>query len=290
MDAYQKSTIDSERGANITMEKFSEKLFESFLSSPRSPSRGEHTYRGANYASLGYSRTARSAKALADLIRSGCVALYSAKRRVETFNLTGNPDEDKLWRAYVYVFNGGTCEPAMIYRFIRGENDDCGPPLKFTGVFVNMETLPAMWRVLTADESKLAGTRRPPGEPRTCDFAASGGSRKDLLDLDKVAIDASAAATLARHPGRRQARKSRRSAMEELGNHQSVGLKAAAISTISGAISGVIEAERQKKSEASSADANLWLKLKFMRSSLPRMKSCARAFPKRIVESWIARW
>jgi hypothetical protein len=73
------------------------------------------------------------------------------------------------------------------------------------------------------------------------------------VDLDEVNNDVATAAALARTPGRRQGRKSRRSAMEELGNNQSVEQSAAAISTISGAISGFIEAKRQKMSQASGA-------------------------------------
>jgi hypothetical protein len=99
MDAYAKTTFDSKRDANMTLEKFSERLFEGFLSSPRCPSREKHVSRGAKHESLGYVRTARSEKAQADLIRLDCLALYSAKRRLETVQLTGNPDKGKLRRA-----------------------------------------------------------------------------------------------------------------------------------------------------------------------------------------------
>jgi hypothetical protein len=117
MDAYEKTTFDSERGANMTAHKYSEKLFKSFLSSPRCPSREHHTSRGAKHESLWYCRSPRSAKVQADSIRSDCIACNAAKRRARSFNVTGNLDEDKLWGAYLYVFNGGTCEPVNIYRF-----------------------------------------------------------------------------------------------------------------------------------------------------------------------------
>jgi hypothetical protein len=174
--------------------------------------------------------------------------LNSAKRRVETLQVTGNPDEDKLWWAYVYAFNGGTCEPAKIYQIIRRENEDWVAPSKFIDVFQYLESLPAMRRVLTADESKLVGAWRPPLEPSTCGVAAGGGSGGALVDLDEVDNDVAIAAALVRLPGRRQGRKSRRSATEEFGNNQSVEQSAAAISTISGAISGFIEAKGQKMS------------------------------------------
>jgi hypothetical protein len=78
MDAYAKTTFDSERGANMTADKFSEKLFKSFLSSPRCPSREQHASRGAKHESLWYGRSPRSAKVQADSIRSDCIAFNAS--------------------------------------------------------------------------------------------------------------------------------------------------------------------------------------------------------------------
>jgi hypothetical protein len=114
---------------------FSEKLFKGFLSSSRCPSREEDASRGAKHESLWYGRSPRSAKMQADAIRSDCTAFNAAKRRLGSFNVTGHPEEHKLWGAYLFVFNGGTCDPSKIYGIIRGEGEECGPRFKYKGIF-----------------------------------------------------------------------------------------------------------------------------------------------------------
>jgi hypothetical protein len=52
MGVYDKKTFDSERGATITVEVFSEKLFKGFLSSPRYLSGEQYACRGAKHGSL----------------------------------------------------------------------------------------------------------------------------------------------------------------------------------------------------------------------------------------------
>jgi hypothetical protein len=47
MDAYAKTAFDSERVTGMTAKKFSEKLFEGFLSSPWCPSREKNAFRGS---------------------------------------------------------------------------------------------------------------------------------------------------------------------------------------------------------------------------------------------------
>jgi hypothetical protein len=138
------------------------------------------------------------------------LGLHSGQRREMACGelLTGNTDEDKLCGAYLYVFNGGTCEPAkiyriirgddeaQIYRIIRGEDEDWGAPSRNKSVFKYMETLPEMRRLLTADKSMLAWTRPPSGEPNTAGVAGRGGGEGDLLDLvdDEGDNDAATAA------------------------------------------------------------------------------------------------
>lgn len=116
MEAYATVAFDSATGDYQKAEVFSEKIFDKFCSNYRAPTREDFDAlpQASKEKTLWYGRGARSAKIMADTVRSECTAFHACYARVISMELTGNVSTEGLLMAAAYLLKGNPAERSAI--------------------------------------------------------------------------------------------------------------------------------------------------------------------------------
>jgi hypothetical protein len=123
IDAYARIALDSCVGGQQKAEIFAQRILAELSKNDRCPPRSEFDGWSERDRTMWYGRVGKSCKFQADSIRSDCNAFHASVKRIESLNLTGNFDEDGLFRAAVYVFNNHAADREICYNISASIDD-----------------------------------------------------------------------------------------------------------------------------------------------------------------------
>jgi hypothetical protein len=158
VDAYAKVALDPCVGDQQRAEFFAKRIRDAFLKSDRCPPRSEFDRWSDRDRTTWYGRIAKSCKLQSDSIRSDCTAFHAAVKRVESLNLTGNVDEDGLFKTAVYVFNNHAADREISYKIAAGIEDAPDPGVfKLEHVYKYIIGRPSIKRMLESNIQAVGG-------------------------------------------------------------------------------------------------------------------------------------
>jgi hypothetical protein len=184
LEGYVRASNNPLKGANQKESAFMECLRKEFLLNSRCPfvSSDDQALKvrlstnndeSRQLATRWYSRNSRSIHRRALEMKAACSKLHGKYMLVLECELTGNIDEDGLFRAAAHLYNGNSFDRTELYNVAKNE-DGYKPKFKFEHCYKFARLRPDLLQHILAGEDALLTTG--PTEAATAPLQSAGGS------------------------------------------------------------------------------------------------------------------